>query len=75
MINIYNFIAMHWILAPEPPVPQVSVPAIEDLLANQDFLAAEHPMTWLRQKLILNGQKIQQVLQNATWFEILNAVS
>ena len=52
---------MHWILATEPPVPQVCVPAIDDLLANQDFLAAEHPMTLLRQKLIVNDQQIQQV--------------
>ena len=63
---------MYWILAPEPPVLQVCVPAIDDLLSNQDFLAAKHPMTWLRQKLIVNDQQIQQVLQNATRFEILN---
>lgn len=46
MINIYNFIAMHRILAPEPTVPLVCIPAIDDLLSNQDFLlAAAHPMT------------------------------
>nr|XP_022286235.1 uncharacterized protein LOC111099145 [Crassostrea virginica] len=52
---------MHWILAPEPPVPQVCVPIIDDLLASPEFLAAEHPMTWLRQKLIVNDDQIQQI--------------
>ena len=44
-------------------MPQVCVPDIDDLLANQDFLTTEHPMTWLRQKLIVNDQQIQQVLK------------
>lgn len=55
------FTAMHWILAPEPPVPQVCVPIIDDLFASPEFLAAEHPLTWLRQKLMVNEDQIQQV--------------
>lgn len=59
--SIFFFAAMHWILEPEPPVPQVCVPIIDDLLASPEFLAAEHPSTWLRQKLIVNEDQIQQV--------------
>ena len=34
---------MHWISAPEPPVPQVCVPAIDDLLANSRFPSSKAP--------------------------------
>ncbi|XP_062610659.1 uncharacterized protein LOC134272440 [Saccostrea cucullata] len=51
---------MHWILSPEPPVPTLAVPLVEDLISSQEFISAENPIAWMKQKLMINGQEIQQ---------------
>ena len=56
------WLAMHWILAPEPSSPKLCVPLIEDLISSQEFVDAEFPVTWIRQKLLVNNNQIQQVI-------------
>lgn len=51
--------AMHWILAPEPPVPRLSLPIVEDLISSQEFISDENPIVWMKQKLMINEQQIQ----------------
>ncbi|XP_062586339.1 uncharacterized protein LOC134247962 isoform X1 [Saccostrea cucullata] len=53
--------AMHWILSPEPPVPTLAVPLVEDLISSQEFISAENPIAWMKQKLMINEQEIQQI--------------
>ncbi|XP_062620840.1 uncharacterized protein LOC134282449 isoform X2 [Saccostrea cucullata] len=53
--------AMHWILSPEPPVPTLKVPLVEDLISSQEFISAENPIAWMKQKLMINEQEIQQI--------------
>ncbi|XP_022304500.2 uncharacterized protein LOC111111673 [Crassostrea virginica] len=53
---------MHWILAPEPSSPKLCVPLIEDLISSQEFVDAEFPVTWIRQKLLVNNNQIQQIV-------------
>ncbi|XP_062588594.1 uncharacterized protein LOC134250257 [Saccostrea cucullata] len=52
---------MHWILSPEPPVPTLAVPLLEDLISSQEFISAENPIAWMKQKLMINDQEIQQI--------------
>lgn len=54
---------MHWILAPEPPVPRLSLPIVEDLISSQEFISDENPIFWMKQKLMINEQQIQQVIK------------
>lgn len=49
---------MHWILAPEPPVPKLSLPIVEDLISSQEFISDENPIVWMKQKLMINEQQI-----------------
>lgn len=63
MVLYFNLcLAMHWILAPEPSSPKLCVPLIEDLISSQEFVDAEFPVTWIRQKLLVNNNQIQQVI-------------
>lgn len=50
---------MHWILVPEPPVPRLSLPIVEDLISSQEFISSENPIDWMKQKLMINEQQIQ----------------
>ena len=52
---------MHWILSPEPAAVDIAVPLIEDLMTSQEYLNAEHKITWLRQMLLVSDDKIKQV--------------
>lgn len=52
---------MHWILVPEPPVPRLSLPIVEDLISSQEFISSENPIDWMKQKLMINEQQIQQI--------------
>ncbi|XP_062592758.1 uncharacterized protein LOC134254222 [Saccostrea cucullata] len=52
---------MHWILSPEPPVPTLAVPLVENLISSQEFISAENPIAWMKQKLMINEQEIQQI--------------
>lgn len=54
---------MHWILAPEPPVPRLSLAIVEDLISSQEFISNEIPIVWMKQKLMINEQQIQQVIK------------
>lgn len=54
---------MHWILAPEPPVPRLSLPIVEDLISSQEFISDENPIVWMNQKFMKNEQQIQQVIK------------
>lgn len=54
---------MHWILAPEPPVHRLSLPIVEDLISSQEFISDENPIVWMKQKLMINEQQIQQVIK------------
>lgn len=54
---------MHWILAPEPPAPRLSLPIDEDLISSQEFISDENPIVWMKQKLMINEQQIQQVIK------------
>ncbi|XP_061164340.1 uncharacterized protein LOC133205416 [Saccostrea echinata] len=57
---------MHWILSPEPPVPTLAVPLVEDLISSQEFISAENPIAWMKQKLMINEQQIQQIASLTT---------
>ncbi|XP_062583748.1 uncharacterized protein LOC134245490 isoform X2 [Saccostrea cucullata] len=46
---------------PEPPVPTLAVPLVEDLISSQEFISAENPIAWMKQKLMINEQEIQQI--------------
>ncbi|XP_052691242.1 uncharacterized protein LOC128169115 [Crassostrea angulata] len=52
---------MHWILVPEPPVPRLSLSIVEDLISSQEFISSENPIDWMKQKLMINEQQIQQI--------------
>ena len=48
-------------LSPEPEVESHNVPIVEDLLSSKDFLESENQILWLREQLMLDDQKIQEV--------------
>lgn len=60
---------MHWILAPEPPVPRLSLPIVEDLISSQGFISSENAIVWMKQKLMINEQQIQQVIKSFMQFQ------
>ncbi|XP_062580316.1 uncharacterized protein LOC134242248 isoform X2 [Saccostrea cucullata] len=61
LTTVGRFSAMHWILSPEPPVPTLAVPLVEDLISSQEFISAENPIAWMKQRLMINEQEIQQI--------------
>lgn len=46
---------MHWILAPEPPVPRLSLHIVKDLISSQEFISDENTIVWMKQKLMINA--------------------
>uniref|UniRef100_A0A8W8MLH2 YqaJ viral recombinase domain-containing protein n=1 Tax=Magallana gigas TaxID=29159 RepID=A0A8W8MLH2_MAGGI len=61
LTSVRRFSAMHWILVPEPPVTRLSLPIVEDLISSQEFISSENPIVWMKQKLMINEQQIQQI--------------
>ena len=61
---------MHWILVPEPPVRRLSLPIVEDLISSQEFISSENPIDWMKQKLMINEQQIQQVIKSFMKFQM-----
>ena len=67
-------IALHWILSPEPQGNQLDIPLVEDVLISQEYLASEEQNLWLRRKLLVSPEQIQQTAEltvgqreNALW--------
>lgn len=42
-------------------MPTLAVPLVEDLISSQEFISAENPIAWMKQKLMINEQEIQQI--------------
>ncbi|XP_055996284.1 uncharacterized protein LOC125647486 [Ostrea edulis] len=57
---------MHWILLPEPRVPRTSIPIVEDLISSQEFVTEDNPITWLKQKSLIDDQQTQQIASLTT---------
>ncbi|KAK7939877.1 hypothetical protein WMY93_003203 [Mugilogobius chulae] len=56
-------ISMHWMLSPEPTVPQLDVPCVEDLLLSDSYLESTNKIQWLKDKMAMTPDQIQQVAQ------------
>lgn len=56
-------ISMHWILSPEPAVPQLDVPCVEDLLLSDSYLESTNKIQWLKDKMAMTPEQIEQVAQ------------
>ncbi|KAK3098705.1 hypothetical protein FSP39_022243 [Pinctada imbricata] len=54
---------MHWIVSEEPPVPKLDVPCVEDLLLTQEYTSTTDKLQWLKIKLAITKEQIQQVAQ------------
>ena len=56
--------AMHWILSPElKPAATYSDLIIEDLMMCEEYISSKNQIHWLRKKLLVTPQKIQNVLE------------
>lgn len=42
-------------------MPRLSLPIVEDLISSQEFISDENPIVWMKQKLMINEQQIQQI--------------
>ena len=60
---ILSVSAMHWIMSPEPKTTTNVgvVPIIEDSLTSKEYLESQHPITYLRQHLIVSPEVIRSV--------------
>lgn len=62
-IFIY-FIAMHWVMSPEPQLDAgsvINIPAVADLLLTRQYFVAQNKTHWLKQQLSTTTDQILDV--------------